>query len=363
MTPFERDLVETIVLNGPMSVESYMARCLSYYYGSRDPLGASGDFTTSPEISQMFGELIGLWAAETWRLMGEPVQVHWVELGPGRGTLSSDAMRAARLLPPFVKALDVHLVETSPVLRESQKQALAGSGLTVTWHDDIGSLPDGPLLIVANEFFDALPVRQFQADGGLWRERCVGLNEDGKTLRFGLFPTEGVSLSLPPDDGKMLEVPVSGVSLMKELATRITRQRGAALLIDYGYRGPAYGDTLQALRQHQYTGMLDTPGEADITAHVDFQYLASAAGDTGACIHGLQTQGAFLAALGIETRASMLANAAPQEAASIAAALKRLAGNDTGDMGDLFKVMAVSSRELRELPGLSACATPILHSP
>lgn len=362
MTALLNFIRETILIDGPISVERYMTLCLARYYGSRDPLGSAGDFTTAPEISQMFGELIGLWMAEIWRLMGEPPRAYWVELGPGRGTLSSDALRAARLLPEFLNGLDVHLVETSPVLRNMQKEVLSGTGKAVEWHDSVRSLPDdGPLLVVANEFFDALPVQQYVADKGQWHQRCVGLAEDEKTLRFGLFPSSGVTLPLPPKEGETCEVPASGIALMGELARRIARQGGVALVIDYGYAGPSYGDSLQALRHHAYADVLSMPGEADLTTHVGFQYLADAAYAGGTITHGLSTQRDFLRQLGIDVRAASLAKAAPAEAEAIFAAAARLTGEGRRNMGELFKVMAVSSPRLPEVPGLARCDANLLR--
>ncbi len=356
MTPTERRIRDEIVLGGPMGVEHYMALCLNHYYASRDPLGAAGDFTTAPEISQMFGELIGLWMAECWHMAGSPASAAWVELGPGRGTLTMDALRAAKRVPAFIDALDVHLVETSPVLREKQREMLQSFGKAPVWHDSVVSLPeDRPLFVVANEFFDALPIQQYVADGGQWRRRCVGLDEEGEALCFGLFPSEDIVLPLPPQGGAVLEIPAQGADLMRQLARRLVKQGGVVLAIDYGYGGPAYGDSLQALRHHKFVSALDNPGEADLTAHVGFQYLADAAHQEGMAVHGLVSQGAFLQRLGLDIRAETLMRAAPGEAENISLARARLVGTGPGEMGELFKVMALSCPYMPELPGLPPC--------
>lgn len=360
MTPFARQIRELVALEGPLTVERYMGLCLAHYYASRDPLGSGGDFITAPEISQMFGELIGLWAAEVWRMMGGPDRVHWVELGPGRGTLSADALRAAQSIPAFREALDVHLVETSSSLRQRQKEALAGCRNPVTWHDAVDTLPDGPMIVVANEFFDALPVRQLVGTSEGWHERCVGLDSDG-ALCFGLVPMDGNLLS-PPTGHNMMEIPAMGIGIMRHLADRVSRQSGAALVIDYGYAGPISGDSLQALRRHSYVDPLTSPGEVDLTTHVDFQYLASAAFEAGAVIHGLAGQGSFLQMLGIDFRASTLKKNA-RDASAIDIALNRLIGKGEAGMGELFKVMAISSPGLEELPGLARCHSQKLHQP
>ncbi|MBM6592763.1 class I SAM-dependent methyltransferase [Microvirga pudoricolor] len=351
MTEFEKGLRQLIALEGPLTVERYMGLCLGHYYATRDPLGADGDFTTAPEISQMFGELVGLWLAEVWTAMDRPATVRVVEIGPGRGTLMADALRAARILPGFQAALDVHLVETSPALRERQRAVLAGSGLTAQWHDDLESLPDGPVLLVANEFFDALPVRQYVATDRGWCERLVGI--EGAALTFGLRAEPESLPQRPRRPGDVLEVPLASIAIARALGRRIARDGGAALLIDYGYWGPALGDTLQALRRHEYVDPLAEPGEADLTTHVDFHHLARAAAAEGARAHGLATQGDFLHALGISARAEALKRrASPPQAESIERALARLTNCGETGMGSLFKVLALSHPGLESLPGL-----------
>jgi SAM-dependent MidA family methyltransferase len=345
-------LREIIALEGPISVERYMSLCLRHYYATRDPLGAAGDFTTAPEISQMFGELIGLWMLEVWNGMGRPA-CRLVELGPGRGTLMADLLRATRLLPDFRAAATVHLVETSPSLRQRQQAALAPSGFKIEWHDGIEDVPEGPILLVANEFFDALPMRQFLATERGWCERLVGL--DGERLTFGLCPEPEPALGKPLRLGDVIEWPAASVDIMGTLAGRLARDGGASLILDYGYWGPAFGDTLQALKSHQPVDPLEEPGEADLTTHVDFHRLAQAAAAQGNQVHGIVTQGDFLQALGIEARAKALkARATPTQAADIDQALARLTERGATGMGELFKVLAVTHEGIQAVPGLPA---------
>ena len=351
MTAFGKHVCELIAIEGPITIERYMDLCLRHYYATRDPLGAGGDFTTAPEISQMFGELIGLWMLEVWNAMGRPHPVHLVELGPGRGTLMADLLRATKLLPDFGAAVQLHLVETSPVLRQKQQAALAPSELSIAWHEQLEDVPDGPLLLIANEFFDALPVRQFAATDRGWCERLVGLEED--RLIFGLRAEAEPSLGKPLRIGDMLEWPSAAIDMMQGISGRIARGTGAALIIDYGYWGPAFGDTLQALKAHVPVDPLAEPGEADLTTHVDFQRLAQAASAQDLQIHGIATQGDFLSALGIEARASSLKKrATPSQVADIDAALARLTERSETGMGGLFKVLAVTHRALEAVPGL-----------
>jgi NADH dehydrogenase [ubiquinone] 1 alpha subcomplex assembly factor 7 len=345
-------LRETIALEGPITVERYMSLCLRHYYATRDPLGAAGDFTTAPEISQMFGELIGLWMLEVWNGMGRPA-CRLVELGPGRGTLMADLLRATKLLPAFKEAATVHLVETSPSLRQRQQAALASSGFKIEWHDRLEDMPAGPMLLVANEFFDALPVRQFLATERGWCERLVGL--DGEHLTFGLRPEPEPALGNPLRLGDVLEWPAASLDIVGTLAGRLARDGGAALIVDYGYWGPAFGDTLQALKKHQPIDPLEEPGEADLTTHVDFYRLAQAAATQSARVHGIVTQGDFLHALGIEARAEALkARATPDQAAHIDQALARLTECGATGMGELFKVLAVTHEAIQAVPGLPA---------
>ncbi len=355
MNHLRAHLAERISLEGPLSIARFMAEALGHpqwgYYISRDPLGRAGDFITAPEVSQMFGELIGLWCADRWRALGAPDPFNLVELGPGRGTLMADALRAAAALPGFIAAAQVQLVETSPVLRAAQKQALANAG--VTWHDRIADLPPGPAIAIANEFFDALPIRQFQRKDDGWHERMVGLRDEELCLQL----SPGVVPSMPLPDGvrsapsdAIFEVSPARTAAISELCQHLVKYGGVALVIDYGHGHSAVGDTLQAMRAHEYVDPLAQPGQADLTAHVDFHALREAGEETGAIVHGPVTQGAFLQQLGIATRADTLRQrATTAQSDAIDAALHRLTGQD--QMGQLFKVMGVSAADHPPPPG------------
>jgi NADH dehydrogenase [ubiquinone] 1 alpha subcomplex assembly factor 7 len=350
--PLAELLRRRIRLTGPITVADFMAEAMGHpqhgYYMTRDPLGARGDFTTAPEISQMFGELIGLWCAEVWRTTIAPAPVHLVELGPGRGTLMSDALRAARMAPDFLAAATVHMVETSPVLAETQRQTLAAHG--VRWHGLLDEIPAGPAILIANEFFDALAIRQFEQTGAGWRERMVGLDADGETFRIGLAPGATASEALIPEivrqtagAGDIAEVCPVGLSIAQSVGERIARHGGAALIVDYGHVASGAGDTLQALSGHEFHDPLLDPGTVDLTAHVDFAALGNAARKAGAAIHGPIGQGQFLIRLGIETRTDqLLAKATADQATDVRAACSRLI--DKQQMGYLFKVMAITPR-------------------
>ncbi|MDR3514625.1 MAG: SAM-dependent methyltransferase [Azospirillaceae bacterium] len=338
-----------IDVEGPLTIATYMADCLGHpihgYYRMSDPLGARGDFITAPEVSQMFGELIGLWCADLWQRLGAPDPVRLVELGPGRGTLMADALRAARLVPGFRAAIRLHLVETGLVFRRLQAAALAGSGLDPQWHDHWDQVPDdAPTLVIANEFFDALPIRQFQQTEQGWAERCVAADAEGPGLRLILGRATPAIANLIPAgfrdaaSGTIVEVAPAALATAAALADRIARRDGGALVIDYGYCRSAPGDTWQALRRHHPVSPLDGPGTADLTAHVDFQALGDIARLQAATVHGPVEQGAFLAALGIRQRAARLRQAG---APDIDAALDRLIAPD--QMGSLFKVMALTA--------------------
>ena len=334
-TPLSRVIAAEIRENGPMRLDRYMALCLGHpvhgYYMTRDPFGAAGDFTTAPEISQMFGELIGIWCVTVFRAMGAPHKFNLVELGPGRGTLMADLLRAAAKAPEFGQAAALHLVETSPVLRRIQQQTL---GDRPAWHDTFASLPEGPMILIANEFFDALPIRQFEHRDGRWYERCVGLSAGGR-LVIGLALT--VEPLPPAADGAIVESAPDRLAVARDIGVRLAVSPGAALIIDYGHSAAGQGDTLQAVRQHEFTGLFESPGEADITAHVDFEALGGAFRDEGGRIFGPIPQGQFLKSLGIELRADKLGDDAR-------VAAERLAGES--QMGNLFKVMAVTSPAL-----------------
>jgi SAM-dependent MidA family methyltransferase len=355
MSPLEDVIKAMIASDGPISVERYMELALGHpdhgYYMHHDSFGAQGDFTTAPEISQMFGELLGLWAAEVWSSMGRPNPVRLIELGPGRGTLMSDALRAARVVPDFCAALDVTLIETSPALANIQHEMLLSGGAAVAWRAAFGEAPEGPAIILANEFLDALPVRQFVRRGGQWRERTVRLDGSGQ-LAFGLASDPEPYIKVEADEGATLEVNAAGHRFMFELGARLVKQGGAALFVDYGHGATGFGDTLQALRAHRMVDPLVDPGLADITAHVDFAAMARSARATGASVYGPIDQGDFLRALGIDLRARALAErAAPERADEFEAARRRLVGKGEGEMGALFKAMAVANRSLPPPPG------------
>ena len=349
MTPLEEVLARRIRVHGPLTVAEFMAEALGHpeygYYATRDPLGRRGDFTTAPEISQVFGELIGLWCADLWDRAGRPTPFILAELGPGRGTLMADALRAARVMPEFLAALRLHLVETSPVLRQRQHRAL--KHFAPSWHDSIASLPAGPLFVIANEFIDALPIRQLVKTEDGWHEKLIGLSAEADRLAFALSPAPTPAAALVPEDlraappGSICEINPAALAVADTITRRLVDAGGAALIIDYGYVKRACGDTLQALRRHQRHDPLDDPGTADLTAHVDFAALAEAAAAIGATVWGPAAQGAFLQGLGIASRTeTLLAGATPGQAADIGAACRRLI--DPGEMGTLFKVLCIA---------------------
>jgi NADH dehydrogenase [ubiquinone] 1 alpha subcomplex assembly factor 7 len=445
VTPLGEVLRRRIERDGPITVAEYMAQALGHpqhgYYMRRQPFGASGDFVTAPEVSQMFGEIVGLWCVATWEQMGRPDPFALIELGPGRGTLIADVLHAAHVRPAFLAAARVRLVETSPALTEAQRRALAGRG--GSWHQTFAQAAeagaaeagateagaaeagaDHPILVIANEFFDALPVHQLVRTDAGWRERLVGFDADSGRFRFeqetketplsrflppglketpagGVFevsplgrgpagemketpagsvfevsplgrgpageiketPAGGVFEASPlgrgpagetkeTPAGSVFEVSPLGRGLAGEIGARLAASGGAALIIDYGHGASAIGETLQAVRRHDYWDVLDDPGEADITAHVDFEALARAAQQAGARAHGPLPQGVFLRRLGIEARAAVLRRASPGQARDIAAGLKRLLATD--EMGALFKVLALTHPALPPPAGFEA---------
>ena len=338
--PLSAIFARLIANTGPISMMHYMGESNARYYASRDPLGAGGDFITAPEISQMFGELVGLWLADIWIRAGREEPVHYVELGPGRGTLARDALRAGKR---YGFEPRVHFVETSPELKDIQLAAVPHA----QWHDDLSSIPPyGPVLVVANEFLDALPVRQLVKTSEGWRERMVGLGPDGR-----LIPVAGrqpMDAAVPEArrnaaEGTIIETCPGAAAVVYEVAGRLADQGGAALFIDYGHAELRDGSTLQALRDHLMVDPFAMPGEADLTAHVDFATLAPIAQSRGCRWLGTTTQGRWLRELGIETRAESLAAFAPQHASAIHAAKARLIGE--GQMGALFKVMGLAAPE------------------
>jgi NADH dehydrogenase [ubiquinone] 1 alpha subcomplex assembly factor 7 len=336
------------------------------YYANRDPLGVAGDFTTAPEISQMFGEMIGLWCVDTWQRLGSPERLHLVELGPGRGTLMVDALRAAKLAPDFLAAIDLHLVDISEPLKARQAQQLVA--YRPNWHDSVDTLPSGPSLIIANEFFDALPIHQFEMTSSGWRERGItlrpedvsaGQSSSDEAERFGwvLLPPGPQLALLPPalraaPLGAIAEVSPASQEIVSRLAQRYAGESGAVLIIDYGPAASGFGDTFQALHQHQYHDPLHDIGEADLTAHVDLATLRQAAEEAGCCGFGPVGQGDFLRGLGIETRAARLSrNQGDEIARDIATALHRLI--DDEQMGKLFKAVAFVSPSVTALAGFA----------
>ncbi len=348
---------------GPIALVDYMEACLHDpghgYYRVAEPLGSEGDFVTAPEVSQIFGELIGLWAAETWRAMGAPETFRLVELGPGRGTLMADALRASRLVPEFAAALTLHLVETSVPLRKAQEERLEGPGVRPCWHERLEDVPEGPAIVIANEFFDALAVRQFERRGTGWRERCVGIGEDG-AFSFCLAPRpvrdKEILSALPRGgvrDGDIFETRPACRPLAGELARRAARFPLACLVIDYGHLESACGDTLQAVRAHSNADPLEAPGAADLTAHVDFEALARGAAAAGLRVWGPLRQAAFLLSLGLAERCEALVKAAsPDQARLVESGARRLV--DPAQMGALFKVIALTSQQSPAPPAFEA---------
>lgn len=325
MTPLERALRERIQAEGPITVEAYMQACNEYYYATRDPLGQSGDFTTAPEISQMFGELVGAALAECWARAGSPAEAIYAELGPGRGTLAADALRVLRAAG---FAGEAHLVETSPVLRQMQMHAVPGSHI----HECVDDLPARPLLLVANEFLDALPVQQH-----------VGAMERRVTVAGG-----GLAFDR---DGEIVETSPARDEAVRAIAARLAEHGGVALLIDYGHARSSRGDTLQAVRAHRYASVLDSPGEQDLTAHVDFEAVQSVAEAAGASVTPLVTQGEWLIRLGIEARTAALARSNSDRTDDIETALHRLTDED--QMGELFKVVAIHAPDWPQPAGFA----------
>jgi len=349
LTPLKDRLKARIAAEGPLSVAQYMAACLADpdagYYTTREPFGEKGDFVTAPEVSQMFGELIGATCLSAYEAMGRPERFELVELGPGRGTLMADLLRAAALRPAFLKAASLNLVETSPRLREIQVETLKEATLVPAHRDMFRDVPEGPLLLVANEFFDALPVHQFVRTEDGWRERQIGLDGAGE-LAFGAGTARLSETAIPPDVasspiGTILETQPAANAIAGEIGARLAKYGGAALFIDYGYLKTAPGDTLQALHKQAYDDVLAHPGEADLTAHVNFEALASAAVMEGATAHPPLTQGDFLLRSGLLERAGILGSGkSHEEQEAIRDAVERLAAPDR--MGDLFKVLAVT---------------------
>lgn len=361
MNTLADELRSRIAECGPMTLAEYMNDALAHprlgYYMQGDPFGRDGDFTTAPEISQMFGELTGLWCALQWQAMGAPNPASFVELGPGRGTLMADMLCAGRSLEGFLDALSIYLIEISPALKSLQEETLVGkpdihAARALGWVSDLADIPEGPLLVVANEFFDALPVHQFQNTPDGWRERLVGLQDEEFCFVLADHAPDGAML--PPGTenaglGAIVEVRPAARAWGRDLGLRLISEPGVVLIIDYGHAVSAPGDTLQAVKAHEFHNPLIDPGLADLTAHVDFAEIAAAAAGVGARVYGPAPQGHFLQALGIVERAQALMAASPTHAPEIEAALARLTSDD--GMGQLFKVMALTSPGLPPPPG------------
>jgi NADH dehydrogenase [ubiquinone] 1 alpha subcomplex assembly factor 7 len=341
-------LIET---QGPLSVAQFMTIALldpsDGYYATRDPFGAKGDFITAPEISQIFGELVGLWCVQAWMDQDEPKRAQLVELGPGRGTLMADALRAAKLAPEFLKSIGVVMVEASPTLRALQQERLKDCGVSVQWKDRFEA-GDRPLFLIANEFFDALPIRQFVHTERGWCERMVVV--DKGALAFALSPVaSAMAVEGDAPIGGVYETSPATLAIAEEIGHAIARKGGAALIIDYGYDRPGFGETLQAVGKHRFKGVLDAPGEIDLSAHVDFTAFAAAARRGGAQTFGPVGQGQFLETLGIGARAEKLARLNKTEASMIAEAVDRLVKPE--QMGTLFKALAILPPHAPAPPG------------
>jgi len=360
--PLEKEIRRRIAAAGPMPVDEYMGLCLADpehgYYTTRDPLGARGDFITAPEISQMFGELIGLWMTAVWKKMGEPANIRIIELGPGRGTLMKDALRAAEVAPAFRNAVVVHLVEISPALKAQQEETLEHLVIPVYWHPSLNDVPEGPAIIIANEFFDALPIKQAVKSEDGWHERQIGIGDDGKFV-FTVVPAplQHFDRLLPPAPRAAPRESIfewRSDSVAMDLGRRVARG-GAALVIDYGHAASAVGETLQAVGQHAYADPLSAPGNIDLTAHVDFQPLLRAMEAMGGTAYGPIEQSLLLRRLGIETRAATLKSKATRAvAAGIDAALARLTGHGRTGMGSLFKAAAIAHPSVGTPPGFES---------
>lgn len=353
MTELKEQLIKRIQAAGPISLAAYMSECLMHpehgYYQNEKVFGAEGDFTTAPEVSQMFGEMIGLWLADRWIKMGRPDAINLVELGPGRGTLMADILRATSPVEDFQDAINVHFVEASKQLRALQAEKVP----LASWHDNFSSIPAAPTLVIANEFFDALPVHQYEKRDEKWSERFVGT--DGNDLGFMLGPC-GAQFALIDDvlkaspEGSILETCPSALSIIGDIATHLNMHGGAALIIDYGYRRAASGDSFQAMQKHTHVDAFAAPGTADLTAHVNFEALKKAGHEKGIRAFGPTTQGLFLMAIGLGARAQVLAGAGDEtQQQQILTDLKRLTAPD--EMGTLFKVLALQPHELAPPPG------------
>lgn len=349
----EKQIKEHIFADGPMNIAEYMVLALTHpdygYYMRKDPFGVQGDFTTAPEISQIFGELIGAWLVTQWVMMGKP-QAALAEIGPGRGTLMADILRATARVRGFHEAVTVHLQELSPVLRQKQWSMLAGKHPEITWHTGFAEIPQKPLLLVANEFFDALPIRQYLHAQDGWKERKIGLDRSGR-LEFVLDPaTPPEPLERQPVSEHLYEYCDAARQMGFVIANRIAGFGGSALIIDYGYADGSHGDSLQAVRNHRHHEVLEDPGTADITAHVDFETITHAAAIGGCTVYGPVGQGFFLNRLGaLERTAALCEKATEKQKEALTSGILRLTASD--QMGSLFKVLSLVPPELPKPEG------------
>lgn len=360
MTPLAEKMARIIEQAGPLKISDFFALCLADpdhgYYQTREPFGRSGDFITAPEVSQLFGEMIGVFLVHAWQAQGAPGQVRIAEIGPGRGTLMSDALRViAKLAPELYAHATIHMVETSERLRNEQRQTLVRIKDRISWHQAFEEIPAGFTLMIANELFDAIPIHQFVKTPSGFRERVVGLDENGR-LAFGIGTGSFDPSLLPVDEatvpeGEIFELAPARSAVMQAVASKIVRDGGTALSIDYGHLVTGFGDTLQAIYRHEFDTPLARPGEADLTSHVDFQALAEAALAVGAHLHRPLSQGEFLVGLGLVERAGALGTGRDAlTQAAIRDAVNRLAGEGEGRMGALFKVLAISGTQVRIAP-------------
>lgn len=359
-TPLELKIRDLVNVNGPISVADYFALCLADpehgYYKTKEPFGHEGDFITAPEISQLFGEMLGIYLVQSWQKHTPKGPIRLVEIGPGRGTLMADALRViSQAQKAHLNQLTIHMVETSPRLREKQAETLSLYKDKITWHDTFEDVPDGFTLLVANELFDAIPIRQFVKTDTGFRERMVTVDADDQ-LNFTVG-VAGIDPDLLPENhktqpiGTIYELAPARANVMASIAARLSEQGGSALVIDYGFNAAGFGDTLQAIRKHNYDHPLANPGIADLTSHVDFETLMHVSHAAGSHIHGIMHQGDFLVGLGLLQRAGALGHnkdhATQQE---IRSAVERLAGEGQGNMGELFKVLAISGAPIQLAP-------------
>ncbi|MEK9683228.1 MAG: SAM-dependent methyltransferase [Rhodospirillaceae bacterium] len=364
MSQLLSELHNTIQKNGPMPISEYMSLVLGHpdfgYYMSRDPFGSKGDFVTAPEISQVFGELIGLWVGSIWQQADSPDKVRLVELGPGRGTLISDILRTSRYISGFIDAISVHLVETSPYLRRAQEKALSQyrNSLEISWHPDFDSIPEGRLLIIANEFFDALPIEQMVYSKDCWLRRCIGLSSSQDLVLTECQDSEDIASYLPnsirdrASCGQVFEICPTAIKLASKISKRLSQAGIGALIIDYGHNETASGDTLQALYQQKPVGILQHPGDSDLSAHVDFEALARATRSPKIRVSGPLFQRNFLQDIGIIQRTISLTKGADSRMRKqITEGSQRLL--DPNGMGSLFRVMAITEMERPIPPGFS----------